>query len=327
MPLQQKDAVRTRRRAGCILALVAAIGATLAAGRPQPPAVPDVIAGVRAAMASGGIVEAERTLAAFRARYGSTPDAADALLWLARGALAARHYDKAYEYASGSREMALAILEASSSGRDRVYESIGQATEVLALVLVGQGGRSEAVSLLRRARETFDDTPAAPAIRNALGILSLSGQPAPALEAEMTLGSRLREPGTGIASPTLVFFWAHWCQECKAEGPMLERLLNKYRARGLEIVAPTRRYGFIDGAAHRATPDKELRHIRRIRDTFYDFLKQAPVPIADANYRAFGVSVVPLHVLTDRQGFIRLYHPGRIAEAELEAAIVSTLDR
>ena len=325
MPVR-KGEVTARRRAGCILALVVAVGATLAAARAQPPAVPDVIAGVRAAMASGGIVEAERTFAAFRARYGSTPDAADALIWLARGALAARHYAKANEYASGSREMALAILGASPGRHDRVHESIGHATEVLALVLVEQGARSEAVYVLRRALDTYHNTPAAQPIRNALHLLGLRGQPAPALEAGLTLGSRLRAD-RGIAGPTLVFFWAHWCQECKAESPMLARLLTKYHARGLEIVAPTRRYGFVDDAAHQAAPDKELRHILRVRDTFYRFLKHASVPITDANYRAFGVSVVPLHVLTDRQGLIRIYHPGRIAEAELEAAVVSALDR
>jgi thiol-disulfide isomerase/thioredoxin len=324
--VRKRDEVTAFRRAGWILALVAAIGATLAAARAQPPAVPDVVAGVRAAMASGGIVEAEKTLASFRARYGSTPDAADALIWLARGALAAKQYAKANEYASGSRDMALAILGASSSSRDRVHESIGHATEVLALVLVEQGARSEAVYVLRRALETYHDTPAARQIGNALHLLSLRGQPAPVLEGGVTLGSRFAA-GAASAGPTLVFFWAHWCQECKAESPMLERLLAKYHARGLKLVAPTRRYGFIDGAAHQAAPDNELRHILRIRDAFYGFLKHAPVPITDANYRAFGVSVVPLHVLTDRQGLIRVYHPGRIAEAELEAAVVAALDR
>ena len=141
----------------------------------------------------------------------------------------------------------------------------------------------------------------------------------------MTLGPRLADPRKS-AQPTLVFFWAHWCHECKAESPMLEKVLGKYRSRGLEFAAPTRRYGFVD-SAHPAAPDKELRHIARIRDTFYRFLKHQPVPITDANYKAFGVSVVPLYVLTDRQGLVRLYHPGRIGEAELEAAVVAALDR
>lgn len=40
-----------------------------------------------------------------------------------------------------------------------------------------------------------------------------------------------------------------------------------------------------------------------------------------ANYKEYGVTTVPMHVLLDRQGVIRLYHPGGLTEDELEAAI------
>jgi thiol-disulfide isomerase/thioredoxin len=325
MPVRKRDEVAARRCAAFVVLLATVVGATVTAGRAQRPAAPDIVASVRTVMAAGGLVEAEKTLNAYRAQYGSTPDAVDALLWLARGALGAKLYDKANAYASGSREMALAILGASPTGTERVHESIGVAAELLALVLVEQGARAEAVYSLRRELEVYHDTPAGKPLRASLDLLSLHGQPAPALDRGMTLGSRLADT-TKSAQPTLVFFWAHWCQECKAESPMLEKMLGKYRSRGLEFAAPTRRYGFVD-SAHPAAPDKELRHIAHIRDTFYRFLKQQPVPITDANYKAFGVSVVPLYVLTDRQGLVRLYHPGRIGEAELEAAVVAVLDR
>jgi thiol-disulfide isomerase/thioredoxin len=325
MPLRKRDEVGARRPAAFVVLLAILVGATVTAGPAQRPAAPDIVASVRTTLASGGLVEAEKTLDAYRAHYGSTPDAVDALLWLARGALGAKLYDKAKECANRSREMALAILGASQTGTARMHESIGAATEVLALVLVEQGARSDAVYELRRELEVYHDTPAGEPLRAALDLLSLRGQPAPALDAGMTLGPRLA--GTKkAAQPTLVFFWAHWCQECKAESPMLEKLLGKYRSRGLEFAAPTRRYGFVD-SDHPAAPDKELRYIARVRDKFYGFLKHQPVPITDANYRAFGVSVVPLYVLTDRQGLVRLYHPGRIGEAELEAAVVAALDR
>lgn len=107
---------------------------------------------------------------------------------------------------------------------------------------------------------------------------------------------------------------------------MIAKLFDKYRARGLAIVAPTRNYGYVDGG-RTASPDKELRHILQVRDTFYPFLKHAPVPVTDANHRAFGVAAIPVNILIDRHGIVRLYHPGRIAEADLEGAIVDVLDR
>jgi hypothetical protein len=102
-------------------------------------------------------------------------------------------------------------------------------------------------------------------------------------------------------------------------------LLDKYRSRGLAIVAPTRRYGYVDGGRP-ATPDRELRHIVQVRDTFYRFLQHQPVPVTDANHRAYGVSPVPTHVLVDAKGFVRLYRPGRMTEEELDAAIAAVLN-
>lgn len=51
------------------------------------------------------------------------------------------------------------------------------------------------------------------------------------------------------------------------------------------------------------------------------------MPVTDANHRAFGVAAISVNILIDRHGIVRLYHPGRIAESDLEAAIVDVLDR
>ena len=74
-------------------------------------------------------------------------------------------------------------------------------------------------------------------------------------------------------------------------------------------------------AGRPATPDKELRYILQVRNTSYGFLRNEPVPVSEANYKEYGVTTIPMHVLLDRQGVIRLYHPGRLTEDELEAAI------
>jgi hypothetical protein len=50
-------------------------------------------------------------------------------------------------------------------------------------------------------------------------------------------------------------------------------------------------------------------------------LRDEPVPMSEANYKEYGVTSVPMNVLVDRQGIVRLYHPGRMTEEELEAAI------
>jgi thiol-disulfide isomerase/thioredoxin len=310
-------------REGCkIAAIVALCSASLAAVH-QAQVEPEVVAQVRVAMANGGVAEGEKTLAAFRARHGSNLETAEALLWLARGALAAKLHDSADRYARDAQHVATAALAAGGERADRAQSAIGNAAELLAFVMVDRGARSDAIHFLRTELDTYRGTPAAAPITTALALLTLEGKPAPAVDGGMTIGPRLRDIK---GRPTLLFFWAHWCQECKAESPMLEALVAKYRPRGLTIAAPTRRYGYIT-AGRPAAPDRELQHIARVRDASYRFLRHEPVPVGDANYRAFGVSTIPAHVLIDGSGTVRLYHPGRIKPEELEKAIVSVLAR
>lgn len=49
------------------------------------------------------------------------------------------------------------------------------------------------------------------------------------------------------------------------------------------------------------------------------------MPVSEANHKMYGVSSTPTIVIADGQGIIRLYHPGRMTEEELEAQIRGTL--
>jgi len=148
----------------------------------------------------------------------------------------------------------------------------------------------------------------------------LEGQPALALDGRLHLGPRVPSLDEAKGKVVLLFFWAHWCADCKADSATVAGILTRYRSQGLTIVAPTRRYGFVAGGRP-AAPDREFRHLVEVRDSDYAFLRAAPVPISEANYERYGVDAVPTYVLIDKQGVIRLYHPGRMAENELEAAI------
>ena len=151
------------------------------------------------------------------------------------------------------------------------------------------------------------------------------GRAAPRIEPGLIIGPRSPLSASG-SSALLVFFWAHWCPQCKAESPTIAALVDKYRSRGLALVAPTRRYGYGEDGRP-AAPDKELRYIARVRDSSYKFLQHVPVPIAESNHVAYGVDAVPTHVLIDRGGTVRFYNSGRLTEEELEAAIISVLQR
>lgn len=36
---------------------------------------------------------------------------------------------------------------------------------------------------------------------------------------------------------TLILFWAYWCGNCKRDMPLVEEVYQKYKAKGLEIIA------------------------------------------------------------------------------------------
>ncbi len=118
----------------------------------------------------------------------------------------------------------------------------------------------------------------------------------------------------------VLFFWAHWCGECKQQGPILAALAAQYGKDGLAIVAPTQRYGYVAGGKE-APPDVELRYIDEVRQKFYPEFAGQPIPISEANHVRYGVSTTPTLVLLDRAGRVRLYNPGKMTREALEPLI------
>jgi thiol-disulfide isomerase/thioredoxin len=148
----------------------------------------------------------------------------------------------------------------------------------------------------------------------------LEGRPAPALDTGTRLGPRVPSIAELEGRVILLFFWAHWCAECKAQSPTLGRVVEKYRTQGLVLIAPTQEYGYVtEGRA--AQPGQERRHIVQVRDKYYPFLKSEAVPLAEVNAERYQLAGVPKIVLIDRRGIVRVDRSGRMTEEELEAAI------
>jgi thiol-disulfide isomerase/thioredoxin len=53
----------------------------------------------------------------------------------------------------------------------------------------------------------------------------------------------------------LMFFWAHWCVDCKAEAPIIANLKAEFAPKGLAVIAPTQLYGY-SAAGESAPPAK-----------------------------------------------------------------------
>src|SRR5262245_60571942 len=219
-----------------VVAMLAVSGPGVAGQQPDT----NIVASVRAAIAANDLPRAESVLTQFRSTQGTTPESIEALSWLARGALAAKQLNQASQYAAQTYDLVLAQLKQRRLETEpNLQTALGAAIETQALVLVQQGTRSEAVTLLRRELQTFRDTPIHKRLAKNVNLLSLEGQPALPLEAKEYLDRAVPDFGQLKGKAVLLFFWAHWCPDCKAESPIIAKLLEKYRSEGLVIVAPT----------------------------------------------------------------------------------------
>ena len=145
--------------------------------------------------------------------------------------------------------------------------ALGAAIEVTALATAGQGRRSEGVMYLRQEIERYKDTSILMRLNKNLNVLSLEGQPALSWSSSEFLGPRPPSLAELKGKPVVLFLWAHWCGDCKTQGPLLEQVVNKYKSSGITVIAPTQRFGYAE-KRRPVGPAEELKYIESIRDQF-----------------------------------------------------------
>jgi len=289
------------------LVLAALLASSLSAG---------IVEDVRTTIARNDLAGADRQVQAYRRARGATAELAEAISWQARGALEAKKLDQAMAYADRTREITLPKLIGPRADREQWLYALGASIEVQSQVMALRGETAEAVLFLRTELKTYGATSLRERIQKNLNLLSLEGKPAPALEAAPSFASL-----SGKA--VLLFFWAHWCPDCKAMAPMIAGLKKKYGPQGLVLIGPTRYYGY-EAEGRDAAPEVEKPYIENIRRQFYGTLDMA-APLSNANFARYGASTTPTLVLVDRKGIVRWYHPGAARGPELVSQIEKVL--
>jgi thiol-disulfide isomerase/thioredoxin len=280
---------------------------------------------VRAALERNNFSAAQAELQTYRAQQGLTPDYVEALSCMARASLASRQLDQADEYAKQTETLSRQLLaKRALDAEPHLPTALGAAIEVQAQVLAQRGETAQAVALLRRNVETYRGTSIRARLQKNLNVLGLTGQPAPALKITPYLGPKPVALSQLSGSPVLLFFWAHWCVDCKAEGPIIAQLSSEFGSRGLMLVAPTQLYGYA-ARGEDAQPKDELPYIEHVWQQYYPALQGVPVPVSKENFNLYGASTTPTLVLLDRAGRVSLYHPGAMPYEDLRAAIEKAL--
>ena len=280
-----------------------------------------VVDDVRQALAQNHFSAAQGELDSYRAKNGVTGEYVEAYSWMGRAALAGREYDQAAAYAKQTKDLAVELLKQRPlDAEPHLPIALGAALEVQAQVLAARGERTQAVAVLQAALKTYGNTSIRARLQKNLNLLSLAGKPGPALKSDQFLGGKAPALAELKGSPVLLFFWAHWCGDCKAEAPIITQLRSEFATQGLKVLGPTRLYGYTAQVEH-ASPSDELAYIDAVRHRFYGGLLDMPVPISKYNFDTYGASTTPTLVLLVRAGKVAMYHPGALPYEQLKAEI------
>ena len=291
------------------------------------PAWAGVVEDVRGALAQHSFTAADLYLKSYVAKNGVTAEYVEAYSWMARSALVNGDYGQANDYAKQTKALALEQLKQRPlDSEPHLPIGLGAAIEVQSQVLAARGQRDQAVAVLQTALRTYGNTSIRARLQKNLNLLSFEGRPAPALRSEQFLGSKPPVLAQLKGSPVLLFFWAHWCGDCKAEAPIITQLRSEFAPKGLTVLGPTRLYGYT-AQVENASASDELAYIDAVRHRFYAGLLDMPVPISKYNFDVYGASTTPTIVLLDRAGKVAMYHPGALPYDQLKTEIEKVVAR
>jgi thiol-disulfide isomerase/thioredoxin len=159
---------------------------------------------------------------------------------------------------------------------------------------------------------------AAPAQMRAQKRMAGTANPIPTVT-EIDTEGLLRLLKRESSRPLLVNYWATWCDPCRDEFPDLVKIDAAYRHKGLDFIAIS-----LDDLKDIKTEVPKF--LRSMNAQMPAYLLNVPDPgVAIAAVDAKWSGALPATFLYDGQGKVIYKHFGRIAPAELRAAIEKQL--
>ncbi len=111
--------------------------------------------------------------------------------------------------------------------------------------------------------------------------------------------------------PVIIDFWATWCGPCRVMTPVLARLHQRYKRRGLSVVGVN-----VDEAGPSVVPPFRAQY-----GIEYPLVYDAR---GEASQR-WGIEGLPTMIIVDGEGNVRYRHAGTTSEADLASTIESLL--
>ncbi len=143
-------------------------------------------------------------------------------------------------------------------------------------------------------------------------VILRTGQTAPAFSLSDINGKTWRFPEDLKGKVVAIRFWADWCKSCAEEMPVIEKVYNKYKDKGLVILA-------VNIGQERAAVVKFVNGIKISYPVLLD-----PGTVVTKRY---GVTGLPITFIIDRNGIIRQKILGEAGQTVFEELVLEQLKK
>jgi len=118
-------------------------------------------------------------------------------------------------------------------------------------------------------------------------------------------------------SPSLFVFWSIFCEPCRIEMPVVQKLYEKYKDRGLDVVAVA-----LDGEPLK---NSIVGFVKQEGYTFRILIDELDEKEMFKVADPYGVAGTPTIYIMDRSGKVVFAKAGRVKEEDLDKALQSVL--